>query len=142
MPAKKDEPDIPSTLLRSAQKVQDTYEKTLESAEETYAGDPNREERAHRTAWSAVKHVAEKKGDHWELKDEYGPNDPQAAKGGEAARKGSAGTAGGVNANKTKAELLEDAREAGIEGRSKMDKGELVEALEKHSRRETAKARG
>jgi cation transport regulator ChaB len=139
MPAKKDEPDIPSTLLRSAKKVQDTYEKTLESAEETYDGD---EERAHRTAWSAVKHIAEKKGDHWELKDEYGPNDPQAAKGGEAAREGAGETAGGVNANKTKAELLDDAREAGIEGRSKMDKSELVDALEKHSRRETAKARG
>ncbi len=137
MPARKD--DLPSTLQRSAQKVQDAYEKTLESAEETYDGD---EERAHRTAWSAVKHIAEKKSDHWELKDEYGPSDAQAAKGGRAAREGRSRTAGGINANKTKAELLEDARSAGIEGRSKMDKDELVDALQKHSRRETAKARG
>ncbi len=137
MPAEKD--DLPSTLERSAQKVQDAYEKTLESAEETYDGD---EERAHRTAWSAVKHIAEKKSDHWELKDEYGPSDAQAAKGGRAAREGRSRTAGGINANKTKAELLEDARSAGIEGRSKMDKDELVDALQKHSRRETAKARG
>ncbi len=137
MPAKDE--DLPSTLERSAQKVQDAYLKTLESAEETYDGD---EERAHRTAWSSVKHIAEKKGDHWELKDEKGPNDAQAAKGGRAAREGEGETAGGINANKTKAELMEDARAADIEGRSKMDKDELVEALQKHSRRETAKARG
>jgi cation transport regulator ChaB len=130
MPAKKDEPDIPSTLLRSAKKVQDTYEKTLEAAEETYDGD---EERAHRTAWSAVKHVAEKKGDHWELKDEKGPSDPPGAE---------SETHGGIDASKTKAQLMDDARAAGIEGRSKMDKDQLVDALEKHSRRETAKARG
>ncbi len=137
MPAKDE--DLPSTLERSAQKVQDAYLKTLESAEETYDGD---EERAHRTAWSSVKHIAEKKGDHWELKDEKGPNDPQAAKGGRAAREGRGQTAGGINANKTKAELMDDARAAGIEGRSKMDKDQLVDALEKHSRRATAKARG
>ena len=139
MPPKKE--DLPSTLERSAQKVQDAYLKTLESAEETYDGD---EERAHRTAWSSVKHIAEKQGDHWELKDpeDYGPNDEQAAKGGREAREGKAETAGGINANKTKAELLEDAREAGIEGRSKMDKQQLVDALQKHSRRATAKARG
>ncbi len=34
MPAKKDEPEPSSTLLRSAQKVQDAYEKTLGSADE------------------------------------------------------------------------------------------------------------
>jgi cation transport regulator ChaB len=137
MPLKKE--DLPSTLQRSPDKVQRTYEKTLDSAEETYDGD---EERAHRAAWSSVKHVAEKKGDHWELKDEYGPNDAQAAKGGDDARRGRSETAGGVNADKTKDELLDDAREAGIEGRSKMGKDELVDALQKHSRRETARARG
>jgi cation transport regulator ChaB len=137
MPPKKE--DLPSTLERSAEKVQDAYLKTLESAEETYDGD---QERAHRTAWSSVKHVSEKKGDHWDLKDEYGPSDAQAAKGGREARESRGETAGGIDANKTKAELMDDAREAGIEGRSKMDKEELVEALQKHSRRENAKARG
>jgi cation transport regulator ChaB len=137
MPLKKE--DLPSTLQRSPEKVQDAYAETLDSAEETYDGD---EERAHRTAWAAVKHIAEKKGDHWELKDEYGPSDPQAARGGAEARRGRSETAGGVNANKTKDELLADAREAGIEGRSKMDKDQLVDALQRHSRRETARARG
>jgi cation transport regulator ChaB len=137
MPTKKE--DLPSTLQRSPRKVQRAYAETLDSAEETYDGN---EERAHRTAWSAVKHIAEKQGDHWELKDEKGPSDPQAARGGRAARERPRAKAGGVNANKSKADLLEDARKADVPGRSKMDKGELVEALEKHSRRETARARG
>jgi cation transport regulator ChaB len=67
MPLKKE--DLPQTLQRSPKKVRDAYVKTLDSAEDTYDGD---EERAHRTAWSSVKHIAEKKGDHWEVKDEYG----------------------------------------------------------------------
>ena len=79
-----DEEDLPGTLKRSPRKVQRTYAKTLESAEETY----DSEERAQRTAWASVKHVAEKKGDHWELKDEPGPSDAQAERGGAAARRG------------------------------------------------------
>src|SRR3954468_6420488 len=135
MPAKKE--DLPGTLERSPKKVQRTYEKTLESAHEQY----DSEERAHRTAWAAVKHIAEKQGDHWELKDEPGPSDPQAARGGAAARRGDGETAGGVNAGKSKRELYEDAKRAGIEGRSEMTKDELVDALQRHSRRETARAR-
>ena len=134
MPTKKE--DLPSTLKRSPEKVQHTYAETLDSAHEQY-GD---EERAHRTAFAAVKHIAEKKGDHWKLKDEKGPSDGQAAKGGHAARRDGR-TAGGINANKSKRELYEDAREVGIEGRSKMGKDELVKALQKHSDRETARAR-
>jgi cation transport regulator ChaB len=135
MPTKKD--DLPSTLQRSPKKVQDAYAKTLDSAEEQY----DSESRAHRTAWSSVKHIAEKQGDHWELKDEPGPSDAQAARGGKAARDNPGKTHGGVNANKTKDELLDDAKKAGIEGRSKMNKDELADALRKHSDRETAKAR-
>ena len=137
MPLKKEE--LPSTLQRSPSKVQRAYAETLESAEETYEGD---EQRAHRAAWASVKHIAEKHGDHWELKDEPGPSDPQAARGGAAARDRPQKTYGGVNANKSKEELLEDAREAGIPGRSKMTKDELAEALAKRYERETARARG
>jgi cation transport regulator ChaB len=137
MPAKDE--DLPSTLERSPAKVRRTYEEALDAAHEQYKGD---EERAHRTAWAAVKHIAEKKGDHWEPKEEPGPSDEQAARGGRFARESRGETHGGVNANKPKRELYEDAKRAGIEGRSEMTKEELVEALERHSRRETAKARG
>jgi cation transport regulator ChaB len=136
MPLKKD--DLPGTLQRSPEKVQRAYAETLESADEQY----DSEERAQRTAWSSVKHIAEKKGDHWELKDEYGPSDSRSEHSGAAAREGRGETHGGIDANKSKDELYADAQEAGIEGRSDMTKNELVEALEKHSRRETARARG
>ncbi len=134
-----DTPDLPSTLERSPKKAQRTYAETLESAEETYDGD---EQRAHRTAWSAVKHSFEKVGDHWEPKDEKGPSDPQAAKAGAEARKGTGKSFGGVDAEgSTKEQLLEKARDAGVEGRSKMTKDELADALRKENDRATAKAR-
>lgn len=136
MPADKEK--LPSTLERSAEKVKRAYEKTLKSAEEEY----DDAARAHRTAWASVKHIAEKQGDHWELKDEPGPSDAQAEQSGKAARDTPRKTAGGVDANKTKNELLADARSAGIEGRSSMTKAELVDALHRHNDRETAKARG
>jgi cation transport regulator ChaB len=134
MPASKEK--LPSTLERSPKKVRETYQKTLDSAHEQYGS----EERAHRTAWDSVKHVAEKKGDHWELKDRKGPSDAQAAKSGPAARRGGR-TYGGVDAMKPKSQLYEDAKQAGIEGRSNMTKRQLAEALEKHSQRATRKAR-
>jgi cation transport regulator ChaB len=136
MPTKKE--DLPSTIARSPKKVQRTYAKALDNAHEQYES----EERAHRTAFAAVKHVAEKKGDHWELKDEKGPSDPQSALSGAAARRGAGKSYGGVDAGKSKDELYEDATEAGIEGRSNMSKDELAEALRKHYDRETARARG
>jgi len=46
-------------------------------------------------------------------------------------------TQGGIDMRKSKTGLYEDAAHAGIEGRSKMSKAELVHALE----RETARAR-
>jgi cation transport regulator ChaB len=128
---------LPSTIERSPKKVQRTYEEALDNAHREYRD----EERAHRTAWAAVKHIAEKKGDHWELKDRKGPSDPQAARGGAAARRGTAKTFGGVDVNKPKRELYEEARRAGIEGRSQMTKEELAEALRRHSERSTRKAR-
>jgi cation transport regulator ChaB len=135
MPTRKE--DLPSTIQRSPRKVQATYAKALDNAHEQY----DSEERAHRTAYAAVKHVAEKKGDHWEPKDGKGPSDPQAARSGGAARRGGGRTYGGVDASKSKDELYEDAKKAGIEGRSDMNKAELAKALQKHSERETRKAR-
>jgi cation transport regulator ChaB len=139
MPARKEE--LPSTIERSPDKVKRTYEKTLDSAHEEYED----EERAHRTAWASVKHVAEKKGDHWEPKGDdgeaRGPSDPQSEQSGRAARERPRRTYGGVDLNKPKRELLEDARRADIPGRSKMTKEELAESLEKHNDRETARAR-
>jgi cation transport regulator ChaB len=135
MPAKKE--DLPSTIERSPKKVQETYAKTLDSAHETY----DSEERAHRATWSSVKHVAEKRGDHWEPKEEKGPSDPQAAKSGREARESPSETYGGVDVNKSKQELYEQAKRAGIEGRSNMSKEELAKALQRANDRATAKAR-
>ena len=87
-----------------------------------------------------MKHVAEKKGDHWETKRRKGPSDAQAARSGRAARRGGR-THGGIDANKAKTELYEDAKRAGIEGRSNMTKEQLVEALESTPRRATSRAR-
>ena len=126
MPTKKE--DLPSTLQRSPKKVQKTYEETLDSAHEQYAS----EERAHRTAWSSVKHIAEKRGDHWELKDKPGPSDPQAARGGREARDRPRKTYGGVDVEgSTKEELYERAKELDVDGRSSMTKEELAEAIAK-----------
>ena len=136
MPARE---DIPSTVLRSDEKAVRTYGKTLDSARETYDGDG---ERARRAAFAALKHTHEKEGDQWEPKEHYGPSDPQAEKdtrsgSGESDRP----TAGGVDANASKKHLMDLARELDVHGRSTMTKDELVDALQKASRRETAKAR-
>ena len=124
MPAKKE--DLPGTLERSPKKVRDTYEKTLDSAHEQY----DSEQRAHRTAWSAVKHIAEKDGDHWELKDEPGPSDPQSKQSGREARDNPKQTYGGVDIEgNTKDELYERAKKLDIDGRSSMSKEELAQAI-------------
>jgi cation transport regulator ChaB len=124
MPTRKE--DLPGTLQRSPRKVQRTYAKTLESAEEQY----DSESRAHRTAWSAVKHVAEKRGDHWEEKDEYGPSDQQSAQSGAQARDHPKPTAGGVDVRgSTKQELYDRAKKLGVAGRSSMNKEELGRAI-------------
>jgi cation transport regulator ChaB len=124
MPTKKE--DLPGTLKRSPKKAQRTYAKTLDSAEEQY----DSEARAHQTAWAAVKHSFEKKGDHWEEKDEKGPSDPQAEQGGAAARNRPKQTAGGVDVEgNTKEELYERAKKAGVSGRSRMSKQELAQAI-------------
>ena len=122
----RDEVELPGTLKRSPRKAQRTYAKTLESAEDQYG--PG--ERARRTAYSALKHTFEKVGDHWQPKDEPGPSDPQAKKGGADARENPAETFGGVDVEgNTRQELLERARSLGVRGRSRMTKHELARAI-------------
>ena len=133
MPARK---DMPSTLKRSPKKAQETWAKTHDSAVESYGEG----ERAHRTAFSSLKHSFEKVGDHWEPKDEKGPSDKQAAKSGASARRGGR-TAGGVDANASKKHLLEVARKLDVSGRSRMTKDELVAAIGRANDRESAKSR-
>jgi cation transport regulator ChaB len=128
--------ELPATLKRSPKKAQETYSATHDSAVETYGEG----ERAHRTAFSSLKHSFEKVGDHWEPKEEKGPSDAQAAKEGAAARRGGR-TAGGVDANASKAHLLELARRLEVRGRSRMTKPELVEAIGRANDRATARAR-
>lgn len=125
-----DAPDLPGTLERSAAKIQHTYTETLDSAEDQYDGD---ESRAHRTAWASVKHVAEKVGDHWELKDEKGPSDPRSKGSTAEKRAGKGETFGGVDVEgHTRDELIERAKKAGITGYSHMTKHDLGRALQKH----------
>ena len=120
--------DIPGTLKRSPAKAQRTYEKAHDSALETYGEG----ERAHRTAFAAVKHSFEKVGDRWEEKDHKGPSDPQAARGGASARTSPARTFGGVDVlGHSKQELYERARSLGVRGASKMTKEQLGEAIAK-----------
>ena len=124
MPTKKE--DLPGTLKRSPAKAQKTYAKTLDAAEEQY----DSEARAHQTAWSAVKHSFEKVGDHWEKKDEKGPSDPQSKQSSAAKRNRPRKTHGGVDVEgNTKQELYERAKKAGVDGRSRMTKSELADAL-------------
>jgi cation transport regulator ChaB len=134
MPARK---ELPSTLARSPKKAQETWIKAHDSAVQTYGEG----ERAHRTAMAAVKHSFEKVGDHWEPKGAKGPSDPQAKKGATQARKRPARTAEGVDANASKEHLYEVAKKLDIKGRSSMSKGQLVDAIKKANRQQTARAR-
>ncbi|GAA3446211.1 ChaB family protein [Planomonospora venezuelensis] len=131
MPARE---ELPSTLRRSPKKAQETWIKAHDSAVESYGEG----ERAHRTAFAALKHSFEKVGDHWEAKKGgKGPSDTQAAKSTPKA----GGTAEGVDARASKAHLYGLARRLDIPGRSTMSKEQLIEAIKKANRRATAEAR-
>jgi cation transport regulator ChaB len=133
MPAKE---ELPSTLQRSPKKAQRTWSKAHDSAVEEYGEG----ERAHRTAFSALKHSFEKVGDRWEAKGKKGPSDKQASQSGKKAREGGE-TAGGVDANATKTHLMDIAKRLDISGRSRMKKDELVAAIQKANARATRKKR-
>jgi hypothetical protein len=128
--------ELPSTLQRSPAKAQETWVKAHDSAVQEYGEG----ERAHRTAYGALKHSFEKVGDHWEPKagGAKGPSDEQSA----TPRGQSGESYGGVDANASKQHLLEVARRLGVPGRSSMTKQERAAAIEKEHDRRTAAARG
>jgi cation transport regulator ChaB len=128
------ESKLPSTLKRSDDKAKRTFAKTHDAAAEEYGEG----ERAHRVAYSALKHSYEKVGDHWEEKDQRGPSDDRAEGGGPRA---DGDTAEGVDANASKRHLVEVARRLDVSGRSTMTKDDLVAAIEKANRRDTRRNR-
>jgi cation transport regulator ChaB len=130
--AKKSE--LPSTLKKSPAKAQRTFAKVHDAAADQYGEG----ERAHRTAYDALKHSYEKVGDHWEAKDEKGPSDSRARSGGPNPKGTSAE---GVDANASKKHLLDVARRLDISGRSTMSKGQLVNAIKKANRRASSRNR-
>ena len=59
------EQELPSTLRRSPPKARETWIKAHDAA----VGEYGEGQRAHRTAYGALKHSFEKVGDHWESKE-------------------------------------------------------------------------
>lgn len=127
--------DLPSTLQRSPESARKTFAEAKEGAEESYGSG----ERADRTAYATLKRTHEKVGDHWEPKESTGPSDSRARSGGPNP---SGESAGGVDADATKDHLYGRARQLGVEGRSSMDKDELVDAIQRENDRQTRQARG
>jgi cation transport regulator ChaB len=119
--------ELPETLRRSSAKAQRTFAEAHDSAAEQYGEG----ERAHRTAYGALKRTHEKKGDRWVAKDHAGPSDPRSKQPSTAAKRAGRGeTYGGVDIEQnTKHELYERARRLGVEGRSAMSKRELARAV-------------
>src|SRR5919197_1412753 len=68
--------ELPDTLRRSPAKAQRTWIKAHDAAVEQYGEG----ERAHRTAFAALKRTYEKVGERWVPKDEPGPSDARATK--------------------------------------------------------------
>jgi cation transport regulator ChaB len=126
--------ELPSTLQKSPEKAQRTFAKVHDAAAEQYGEG----ERAHRTAFSAVKHSFEKVGDHWEPKAEKGPSDDRAESGGPSP---AGESAEGVDANASKKHLMDIARRLEVKGRSTMNKDDLVRAIMKANRRISARNR-
>ena len=120
--------EMPDTLRRSDTHAQSLWSKAHDSAVDSYGEG----ERAHRTAFTALKHEYEKVGDHWERKAKSGPSDSRAA-----GPRGTGQTKGGVDANASKEHLMDLAKRLDVKGRSSMNKSELVDALQKANARET-----
>ncbi|MDB1087115.1 ChaB family protein [Streptomyces sp. ACA25] len=132
MPARE---ELPSTLERSSEDAQRTWIKAHDSAVEQYGEG----ERSHRVAYGALKHSYEKVGDHWERKEggRRGPSDSRSE-----SPRGRGGRSGeGVDEQATKQHLYDLAKRLGVEGRSRMTKTELLDAVRKENARATREAR-
>jgi hypothetical protein len=117
---------MPSTVKRSPPKARRTWRKTHDRAVEQYGEG----ERAHRTAYAALKHSFEKRRGHWVPKDEKGPSDPRSTGTTAEKRAGKGETFEGVDFyGNTKEELYERAKRLDIAGRSSMSKRELARAI-------------
>ena len=113
---------IPSTIERSGKRAQEIWDKTHDSAVGSYGEG----ERAHRTAFAALKREYRKQDDRWVKKDRRTPPDGQAGRG----PKTSGGRAATEQASKD--DLYARAKELNIRGRSNMNKKELAEAIKGH----------
>lgn len=130
-----DKEELPQPIKKSPEKVQRTYKKALDNAHEEY----DDEERAHRTAWSTVKQIAEKQGDRWVLKEKSGPSDPREKMPPEKKQAGKSESYGGVDAvDNTREDLEYRAKKAGIQGYSRMKKDELAKELARKEHRRTS----
>lgn len=129
--------DLPSTLRRSPEDAQETWIAAHDSAVEQYGEG----QRSHRTAYAALKHKYEKVGDRWKAKESKGPSDPQAERDTPQSRRQRGATMGGVDVHASKQHLYDRAQELDVKGRSKMSKGDLVEAISKENRTRTRQAR-
>jgi cation transport regulator ChaB len=120
--------ELPDPVERSNAKAQRTFAKAHDAAAEEYGS----ESRAHRVAYAALKRSFEKVGDRWLPKPKSGPSDARAERGG---LDNPIPSAEGVDANASKKHLLDIARTLDIDGRSTMNKPELIEAIKKYNRR-------
>ncbi len=118
--------EMPGTIARSPPKARRTWKKTHDHAVQEYGEG----ERAHRTAFAALKHGFEKVGDHWEPKKRPGPSDPRSTKTTREKRQGKGETFGGVDLyGHTRQELYDRARRIGVRGASRMTTRELARAI-------------
>jgi cation transport regulator ChaB len=128
--------ELPATLERSSKDAQRTWITAHDSAVEQYGEG----ERAHRVAYSALKHLYEKIGDHWERKEKgrRGPSDPRAR----TPRQVPARSGEGVDEESSRQHLYDIARRLDISGRSRMNRLDLLRAIRQENRARTRQARG
>lgn len=118
--------ELPGPLRRSGAKAQRTWIAAHDAAVEQYGEG----ERAHRTAFAALKRSHERVEDRWVPKRSSGPSDPRSKGTTAQKRRGEGATYGGVDAEgHTVDELMQRARRLGIRGRSRMRKAELAAAI-------------